>query len=393
MSRRINLLCTNIGRGHPFYLDGILEALTRRGQVGLVREHTDVLAVSCDVSRWAWQTVRWLYRNGSSPGLLSMVYNRLRASADYNRPSLFLKVMGRDVRRRFREDPDPLVVAHPTLVAIMRGKSDLIYQHGEVVVPREAAVAGASKVLVPTADAAEASIRAGYRSNDVIVTGLCIEPSLVKQAADHFAGRLDRLAGRGCLVGAFFTSGAEPLQHVQKLTRAAVSAVAGGGKAIVFAEHNGRLTRSTMQAFEKRHFPVTSLSSEDLIPSELPEILLLQYCSRREEYGFAARLFRQFDYFVSPAHERTNWALGLGIPMFIVGPSIGPFAPLNREVLLSAGVAQPLDSVSATDGFGGLLEELRITGALQSMARNGWGRLSVRGFDRIAEFLITTYGN
>jgi hypothetical protein len=89
---------------------------------------------------------------------------------------------------------------------------------------------------------------------------------------------------------------------------------------------------------------------------------------------------------VAPAHERTNWALGLGIPMFIVGPCYGPFAPLNERLLLEAGVARSPDDAGFRR-FGKMLRDMRQQGLLSAMSRAGWGRFNINGFDIMASFL------
>ncbi|MEW5994289.1 MAG: hypothetical protein AB1744_07825 [Candidatus Zixiibacteriota bacterium] len=389
---RVNFLYTNIGRGHPFYLDGILEALVRSGRVSLVRSQSDVFDVSRGLAKIAWQVARWLYHQGSSPGPVSLLYKRLRAGTDYNRTSLSLKLMGRDIRRRFLHDVTPLVVAHPSLVAILREKANLIYQHGELVVPSEALVAGASKVLVPTEAAARAFVGSGFQKKDVIVTGLCIEPALVKQAHDALNLRIQRLQSEEPLTGAFFSSGAEPHEHVMRLVAAAISAVSSGGRVILFAKKGGAFAhyaRDKLTAARIEFYPV---DSRELLPAEFPAVTIIEYSSRREENSFTAQLFSRFDYFVAPSHERTNWALGLGLPMFIVGPAIGPFAPLNRDLLLAGGAAVDINSVTAAGRFGENLNRLRSSGRLVQMAEAGRGKYEIGGFHAIARFLISSFG-
>ena len=68
----IEFLYTNIGRGHPHYLDGIVESLSKE-RVGRV---TDVFAVSAGIERAAWKTVRTVYRVGGR-GLSLMMRTRL----------------------------------------------------------------------------------------------------------------------------------------------------------------------------------------------------------------------------------------------------------------------------------------------------------------------------
>jgi hypothetical protein len=388
---RINFLYTNIGRGHPFYLDGILEALIHKGNVKIVREESDVFEVSHGLSKAMWKAVRWMYTKGSSPGLVSALYRKLRSDADYNRPSFMLNTMGRDICRRFLADPYPLVVAHPTLIAILKGRQNLIYQHGENAIPKEAIVAGASRIMAPTEATAEPFVRFGYKRDEITVSGLCIEPALVRQAEDAFASRLTRINGRTPLVGAFFSSGAEPKRHVEKLVQAAVSAVAHGGKAILFTQRGGTFARHAARSFLSKRIDFAQVDSHGFHPSDLPPALIVGHASRREENHFTGQLFPRFDYFAAPSHERTNWALGLGLPMFIVGPPIGPFAPLNRDCLIEAGVAELIDS--GANVFGRSLEGLRSKGRLAEMALTGWGKLDISGFDTIAQFLINNFAS
>ncbi|MBU0984479.1 MAG: hypothetical protein KKA42_11450, partial [candidate division Zixibacteria bacterium] len=189
---KIHFLYTNIGRGHPFYLDGIAEALQEHGgRVG--RMDHDVFTVSSGPSRWGWLLARRAYRVGSSDGTAGRLYTRLRESADYNQSGLMMRIMGHSLRKTFLSDPRPLVVAHPSLVGMLRGHPALIYQHGELVVPDEAVVLGARTVLVPTEDAARPFGAAGYRADQVMVTGLCVELSLRRQAEDAYRVRLARM--------------------------------------------------------------------------------------------------------------------------------------------------------------------------------------------------------
>jgi len=389
---RINILYTNIGRGHPSYLDGITEALIRKQGIGLVRAETSVFEVSSLMSRLGWDLARWLYQHGSSGGTLGVIYGRLRRRRDYNRYSRLLSLMGRDIRRRFLTDPNPLLVAHPSLVGILDGKDDLLYQHGELVVPRESLVEGASVVFVPTEEVASAFRSAGYAHHEVVTTGLCIEPAMVRQAADCFRQRRERLSMPMPLTGAYYSSGAEPKAHVARLTAAAVSAVAGGQRAIVVAAKGRRLAVRTERAFREAGLPLAIIEASDQLPADLPSGLLVLHTSRREESAFSARFLPYFDYLLAPAHERTSWALGLGLPMFVVGPAVGPFASLNRDLLLRENVAVPLDSQSDADKFGALVAGFHRSGRLVQMSDSGWGRFDSQGFDTIAEYLLTSYG-
>ncbi len=388
----ICFLYTNIGRGHPFYLDGIIEALIRKKHLGLVRHETDVFDVSRGSAALGWKLARWLYRRGSSSGIINKLYTGLRRDQDYNRASGMLKRIGRDIRREFMEDDRPLIVAHPSLVGILNAKRELLYQHGELVTPRESLVQGAATVFVPTLEAATAFADRGYGPDQVVVTGLCLEPGLVRQATDAFEARRERFIASRRLTGAFFSSGAEPTEHLHKIAAAVVSATKLGGRAVVFARQGGRLYSNVTKALSKTSIAHMCVDSRDMIPSEQPPVLVVSFTSRREENLLTAYLFPQFDYLVAPAHERTNWALGLGLPMFVLEPTVGPFAPLNRELLLRSEVAESLQTKLEAHLFGTRLDRLHQRGYLMQMAQAGWEKRAIDGFAKIADFLVNKYG-
>ncbi|MEA3296920.1 MAG: hypothetical protein U9R56_03565 [candidate division Zixibacteria bacterium] len=389
----INFLYTNIGRGHPFYLDGVIEALIRKASIGLVRGESDVLETSRGISYLGWKAVHLAYRWGSLGGRVGRAYSRFRSKSDYNRSVIVRHLLGRSIRIRYMNDKSPLMVAHPILVAALKGKGQLFYQHGENVVPDEAQVEGAMKVFVPTDEAAWRFTEYGYTDNDVVITGLCVEPSLVRQADDAYEMRVARIGGTRPLAGAFYSSGAEPKQHVEKLAIAAVSAVQAGGKVIVFSRMKGALAKTCNRFFLDRGIGFNVLDSRRPFPGEFPPALIVISKSRREESIFTAKLFGRFDYIVAPSHERTNWGLGLGLPMFIVGPETGSFAPLNRELLLVAGVARQIKTRDNAVSFGHDLNVVRSDGSLLAMAEAGWGKQSINGFETIADYLVESYAS
>jgi len=102
-----------------------------------------------------------------------------------------------------------------------------------------------------------------------------------------------------------------------------------------------------------------------------------------------AGIFRDLDLMVCAAHERTNWAVGLGLPMFALLPHIGPFARENFEFALQQGVCLPLASPQDAAALGPTLDALRRGGRLTSMAQSGWGRHTITGADAIARSLLT----
>jgi len=367
-------VCADIGRGHPFYLDGLRQELGALLPPGVPLESHRAPDLSGPAGRLAWFAIRQMYLRGSSPGLWSGLYARLRRNNDYDRDTQALRVLRSALRAGVaRAGRGPIVVSHPLLVAALRPHPCVIYQHGELVTPGEAVVLGAHRVLVPTPEAAAPFLAAGYDASTVCITGLCIEPELVAQAEVCFRDRVSRLDSGRSLTGAFFSSGAEPSPHVETLARALGSAVHSGGTADVFVSRGGRFA-AVVTGQRKR------MSGE-----ESERVRLHSFDSRGELDRLTALQFHAFDYVVAPPHERSHWAIGLGLPMFLVGPDVGPFAPLNRRLLLDQGVARPLED---GPGFGASLAQWLAQGQLASMANLGWGRHSNLGFAQGARYVV-----
>jgi hypothetical protein len=364
-------------------LDGIIECLPP-DKIGTV---SDVFSANSGAARLAWKLARIVYRGSARGGSISRAYSRLRTQNDFNRGGLALRVMGTQLRRTYLQDATPLVVAHPLLVAILKDRQQLIYQHGEVATPRESWVLGRHRILVPLADTADRFIKAGFDTEQLFVSGLCIEPALTSMSEAAFNSRVDRLSGADTLCGAFFSSGAEPREHVEVLAAAAASAVTAGGRVVIFARRAGRLGARISALFAAERLALATAPSVSELPEETVAALLCLYEDRRELNEYTASLFGNFDYFVAPSHERTQWALGLGLPMFIVDPPLGSFSPLNREFLLASSAAKLIGDVEAASRFGAILTRLHRAGDLGKMAEAGFGRFDTRGFQNIAQLL------
>ena len=379
---RVDVLYVNIGRGHPFYLDGIVQQLDRE-RLGRV---ADVFGVCRGPGGWLWHVARGLYRWGSSCGGGRPLYSRLRAGMDYAQARRLVRALGRSLETAWRSSPQLLLISHPLLVAALGGRPEVVYQHGELAVPREALVPGLHHVLVPDAAAAEVFVRAGHAPDRVQVTGLCVEASLATAAPDAFARRCARLDSAQPLTGAYFSSGAEPRLHVATLAAAACDAVARGGAAVLFAQRGGRYHAAAMRAFRRANLPLPCPRTGAGFQLQAGAATLALFTTRTELESHTAMAFPQLDYVLAPAHERSHWALGLGLPLFIVEPSIGSFAPLNQARLLAEGVAEALPP-GAGAGFGPRLEALRQSGGLTRMAQAGWGRYDIQGFANAARWL------
>ncbi len=92
---------------------------------------------------------------------------------------------------------------------------------------------------------------------------------------------------------------------------------------------------------------------------------------------------------VAAAHERTNWAVGLGLPMFALMPNIGPFAAGNYAFASEQGTCLPLEGIAGAAGLADTIADLRRSGRLAEMARNGWGRHAITGAEAIARELLS----
>ena len=350
-------ISSDIGRGHPSYLDSVLKVLTRHTDRYRVVHLADLLT---DREQRAWRLARTLYRLGGRGGTITALYNRLRSGTG-PASEWQLHLLGRHLRHRFAHFTGTCLVDHPLVASILAPICRVAYLHGEIAAPASSAVPGAWRTLVPLETTA-ARIRAwGVSSETLTVTGLVIEPELVPMAEPAFESRLMRCGSSEPLTVALFTSGAYPHPHVEQLARATASLRAAGHRPLVFAGSDrtraGRLRRALreqgLDADAARTFP-----------------------TRAAESAATAAALPRLDAFVAAAHERTGWAVGLGLPMFILGPDIGPFAPLNREFALGRAAAEPLADPAA---LGSRLTRLRRDGRLAALARAGFGLLPIDG--------------
>ena len=360
----ISFLGSEIGRGHPFYSDGVLQALEEEAGASVIRRRTDVFEVSRGLSRAAWESVRRSYRMAGRGGPVADAYHRLRGTVDYNRDSLLLRVLGRDLRT-WAGTAGVLLVDHPAVVGALGGRPDVWYIHGELVAPPEAVVHRAARIFVPREEVAGEFVRAGMHPEQVLVTGVCIERGIADGAFERAEARRERLRGDGPLTVGVFSSGAEPLAHVRTMADAVRELAASRHHALVFAQDGGRLQ--------------DAVAGTDGVETVV-------FRNRRQLDDQTARHFSRLDAVISPPHERSNWAVGIGLPFFLVGPDIGPFAPRNRSLLLRSGVAAEIPSADGA-AFPELLDRLREGGLLLRMSEMG-NSGSFDGFRRAARLLL-----
>ena len=116
-------------------------------------------------------------------------------------------------------------------------------------------------------------------------------------------------------------------------------------------------------------------------------IKLLTATGRTEENRQVGRIFERLDLFVAPAHERTNWTVGLGLPMLILCPHIGSYAPLNARIALEQKTALEIADESIAARVPEIIADLRQSGELHKMARRGYGHTDIDGFAAAARLI------
>jgi hypothetical protein len=384
----LNIIYTNIGRGHPYYLDGVIDCLQAEYADRIELKIADVFNVSSGTALLLWKTVRFMYRAGSQGGVIGRLYESVRRGRSAGGQGVIEKSLAGGIRRHVMRNHHPTLVAHPILVPMLSDLVPVYYQHGEIAVPDEARVSGARKVFLPLEECRRKFTAGKPIEGELVVSGLCIENRLAERAREYFDAKVARMRSDQPLTGAFFSSGAEPRTHVNRIIMAVRSLVEAGQRAIAFCRAGGRLER------ELRAYPGPMIFMHAYKREELEQYLdkykaaAVVFRNRREENDLSAECFRYFDYFAVPSHERTNWAVGLGLPMFVLHPIIGTFSPLNHEFLMRHGAAVDIDSDKKARDFTALLTGLRNENRLTAMARNGFGRYEINGFRTVAGAIV-----
>ena len=384
----LNVIYTNIGRGHPFYLDGIIHILSTNYKDRIKLNIHDVFSLSSGLSLRLWKLVRYMYRKGSQGGVVGRVYEQLRRGGKTDSYGLIEKQLARGIRSFLKDNPYPTLVAHPVLVPMISDLVPVFYQHGEIAVPPQAAVTKAKRVYVPLNESRDIMLSFGCPQSKMCVTGLCVESDLAIDSTTMFEKRLHRIENKDFLVGGLFSSGAEPVGHVEKIVAAARSLSSAGHGAVIFCKAGGILEHALIDFPGISRFKPEDrkISFKDAIRKN--HILVTLFSGRKQEHDAAIRLFKYLDFVISPSHERSHWAAGLGVPFFILHPIIGPFSPLNREFLMKLGVALDISDISGANDFGVLLNELISAGKLTEMAQNGFNKFDVNGFSFITSDIV-----
>lgn len=354
----------------------------------------------------SWKLVAGLYLLGGRGGISTKLYNWLRQSqTEISTDSKIIRILGRDLRRTYRgfsaigrSLPDRLqagasggndicLVEHPLVARILRNVCRTWYIHGEIAAPPECAIKGIEKIFVPLEETKDKLISFGADPETIVVTGLMIEPGLVNSAEKSFQARLKRIESHQPLTVGFFTSGAYPKEHMKKILWGAKSVIDQKMRAIIFAGTNPKKFELFKKQMKKWGVEVIEDTEDDGKEEQNGDMCLVTRKTRQADTQRAVELLPNIDVFVAASHERTNWAVGLGLPMFVLFPLIGTFASLNFDFAQRQKTAYPLDSLEKAKTLGKIITELRQNGQLLQMAQNGFGVHKIDGVSEAASHL------
>ncbi|MEO0093959.1 MAG: hypothetical protein ABIK67_06895 [candidate division WOR-3 bacterium] len=331
------------------------------------------------MGKFGWQVIKRFYLLGGYGGLITKFYNQFRQKLSVPSPT-FLKLLSQGLKVAVLNWRALFLAEHPLVARILANRGlKVFYIHGEIAAPRECAISDNVTIFVPLKSTKNQFVKFGVKPEAIVVTGLVIEPELLSDAEKNFNLRQARLNSNEPLTVAFFISQAYPRPHITKIFLAVESVVKDGMRAIVFTGTNPQkaaLLQKRIELIRKRNHQINPKN-----------IMVVQSKNRREENRKTAELMKCIDVIVAASHERTNWAVGLGIPMFVLFPLIGTYAQLNYSFLEECGVAFPLKNEEAAQNLGEQIIKLQKDKILWQAAAKGFGSYDNMGAHFIANFI------
>jgi hypothetical protein len=386
----ITAIYTDIGRGHPNYLDSVLRYLRANHQSEYRKiEIKSIFDISSGLSLAAWSAVRWMYRSGSRGGLISDIYTRLRSSkAEFDAESYLIKILQRDLLKYLGNYNGTCLVAHPLLANMLRGRHRTFYLHGEIAAPAESAVIGAERIYVPLHETAEKMTDLGVNSESLVTTGLVLEPEIAVDLDSHVTARINRIENAETrLTVGFFISGAYPKRHVELMIAGARSCLKAGHRIRFFWGTNRNQVARLTSKLKRFAADVITDSGIGALPPDKSAIIVTA-SSREDETIRCTCYLPHLDVYCAAPHERVNWAVGAGLPMIAIAPPIGTFAPENLEIVLKSKCGIALSERHQFDKLGETINSHRASGDLASMVNGCRSVTSIHGARVIAEDLI-----
>ncbi|MCK4657206.1 MAG: hypothetical protein KAT85_09225 [candidate division Zixibacteria bacterium] len=391
--RLVTVIYTDIGRGHPNYLDSVLRHLEHNhpAQYRNMRI-TSIFEISSGMSFLAWKAVEKMYKFGARGGVISSIYSRFRSGqSEYNPNSMIVRILRRDLLWYLNGNEGVCLVAHPLLANMLREQHRVFYLHGEIAAPRESAVTGIERVYVPLPETLEKMLDAGVDRNSLVATGLVLEPELCADLSEVARKRTERIdAPDFPLTVGFFISGAYPKKHVELMLKGAESLHHAGHKVRFFWGRDKRKAEKLMLNI-RRFDQHVKLDAGGTKPLSDVSTVVVTGKSRTDETIRSLRYLPELDLFCAAPHERVNWAVGAGLPIIMITPTIGTFAPENLDFVLRSkcGIewSDEQDFIQLAD----ILSKLRHSGRLPNMVTAGRRIKSVNGAKTIAEDLIAAF--
>jgi hypothetical protein len=389
MKSDLTVIYTDIGRGHPNYLDSVLRHLRLNHPVEFSGVSVfSVLSVSQGLSLAGWKAVQTAYRVGARGGLLSSLYSKARSrKAAYSGNSALERLLRRDLMRRLSDRETDCLVAHPLLASMLGDHHRVLYLHGEIAAPRESAVPKAERVYVPLPETHERMQSMGVPQDALLQTGLVLEPELCIDRDETARKRIERLQSNQPLTAGFFISGAYPAQHVKMIALAATSCLAAEFDVRLFWGIDPRELRRLLQLLgDVGHEAIF----DDATAKEIPDgrLIVVTAKTREAETQRSLSYLPLLDVFCAAPHERVNWAVGAGLPMIMITPTIGSFAAENCAFVLQRGCGVEFNQRRQFAEFARELQTLRSQSQLSRIAEAGSRITEIHGAQRIAEDLL-----
>jgi hypothetical protein len=361
---KILALNLEIGLGHASYLDYVLSSikfLAPRAEIN----YWNVLEDNSLKIKILGEIARRFYYLGSQGGIFTKIYNKLRRRA--NRLQIRPPINS-------LKQYDRIVVAHPLLA---RALKNVWYLHGEIALPEESIIREVEKIVVPLEKNYSRLITHKLHPSQILVSGLIVAPQLTLNPEKAFLSRLDRLAKAQRLKIGFFVSGAYPKPHIVRIIEGVNSVLLKEHRAFLFLGIERKKAQMVIKKLGKR------------INNQVPQLMVLIQGRDRKSYLQKVNdLLGQLDLIVAPSHEHTNWAVGLGLPMFTLFPLIGSYAAENYAFLLENKVTFPLEQISQAQNLASIIDELQKSGRLLKMAQNGFNRYPIDGAIKTAQAIL-----
>jgi len=363
---RILAINVEIGLGHPNYLDYVLHAIKKQ-QPKTEIDVWDVLTDEKGLTKIFWQISKRTYSIGAKGGLITDFYNKFRNAS--NMPNISLCHIAKEKYNR-------ILVSHPMLARYLEC---VWYIHGEIAAPRESILTNVQKIIVPIDYTAKRFISQGLRPAQILQTGLLISPDLITNAKENYLTRLSRIKSDKPLTIGFFISGAYPPAHIQKLIAGIISVVKQHQRIIVFLGTNANKAKQFLRALNRKKKEVDVFEST---------ILFLQGKTRLDYQKRVNNLLPLLDVFIAPSHEHTNWAIGLGLPMFVLFPMIGSYAEENYKFAEKQEVAYPLKTLNDAGKLGETVQRFKSSRVLEKMVENGFDKFPIDGAIKTAKAIL-----